>query len=121
MADDSGALADKMDLKSILKLMKGMRESGVAVLEMPGLKLTSFPEQRPAQSAASIMAPPVKEDLQKFSAMQQARVEAAAAHQKKMQELRMKAGGGHSLATGKLVKDVYDTAMASAALASAKS
>lgn len=109
---NSDALADNMDLKSILKLMKGMRESGVAVLEMPGLKLTSFPEQRPAQSAASVMAPPVKEDLQKFSAMQQARAEAAAAHQRKMAELRAKASGGHGLGTAKLVKDVYDTAVA---------
>lgn len=111
---NSDALADKMDLKSVLKLMKGMRETGVAVLEMPGLKLTAFPEQRPTPPAVTTMPAPVKEDLVKFSAMQQKRIEAMQAHQRKLAELRAKATGGHGLNTDKLVKDVFDTAMATA-------
>ena len=105
-------VADGLSVKQVLKLMEGMRKNQIAQMKLPGLELTLFPEQRPAQSAATVMAPPVKEDIQKFAAMQQGRIEAAVARRQKFEELRAKATAGSSSGTGKLVKDVFETAMA---------
>jgi hypothetical protein len=109
------ALADKMQLKDVLRLMEGARKHGIAHLIMPGLEISLAPAYAQTSVAAApqaaAVANPRPTSAQAFDAVQQARVEAAAQHRAKLERLRRESSGSIGLGTEKLVEGVFKAAL----------
>ncbi len=100
--------------KEVLRLMAGMKQHGIAYMELPGLKLTLAPE-RMTSNAPQLKPPttnPNPTDKQVLDHIAQARVEAAVQRRKKIEMLRDKVAGTTGIGVESLAQGVYEAALA---------